>query len=225
LNWRPYRLLFLLMLFLTGCGPTVIRNAPIAGQGQATRIPTPNNEILFRDDFSNPESGWDTSSDEHGADSYTLGGYRMTVTVPQYDSWVYPGKDFVDVQIEADAIRLGGPDNNDFGLICRLKDNDNYYSFTLGSNGYYAVYKRQDGESALLGMTEEQTSPAILTGIGTNHIRVDCVGSRLTLYANQTKLFDVQDTSFTHGDVGMIVGTYDDPGADILWKNFTVYEP
>jgi hypothetical protein len=63
------------------------------------------------------------------------------------------------------------------------------------------------------------------TGSTTNHIQVKCLGSSLTLSANGKVLADVSDTDFAAGDVGLIVGTYDTSGADVLFDNFVVTKP
>jgi hypothetical protein len=35
----------------------------------------------------------------------------------------------------------------------------------------------------------------------------------------------VPDTSFTSGDVGLIAGTYEEAGTDVLFDNFVVTKP
>ena len=66
---------------------------------------------------------------------------------------------------------------------------------------------------------------AIETGNVTNDIKVDCVGSTLTLYANGSQLISVEDTAFASGDVGLLAGTFDTPGTDIHFDNFVVRQP
>ena len=68
-------------------------------------------------------------------------------------------------------------------------------------------------------------SEQINQGNATNAIRADCVGDNLTLYANGTILADVRDSRFTSGDVGLIAGTFDIPGAEILFDDFVVRQP
>ncbi len=65
-------------------------------------------------------------------------------------------------------------------------------------------------------------SDAILQGAATNRIRADCAGSTLTLYANETEIVSVTDSSFTGGNVGLIAKAYATPGVDILFDNFIV---
>ena len=92
---------------------------------------TPRPNSIFVDDFSNPASGWETWSDANGSFvAYQNGGLRILVKDKQFDYWSRPGKRFVDARIEVDAIKVAGPNDNDFGLICRSQDRNNFYAFS-----------------------------------------------------------------------------------------------
>jgi len=181
--------------------------------------------VLFQDDFSDTTSGWDRVEDDVGIADYANGVYRIFVNVDNTDAWSNPGLDFSDVIVEVEATKVGGPDDNDFGVICRYEDINNFYFFIVSSDGYYAVGKVIDGTQELLGESEMISGGAIKTGNMTNNLRVDCIGSTLTLYANGTQLTTVDDTSFTSGDVGLLAGTFDTPGTDIHFDNFVVRAP
>jgi hypothetical protein len=42
---------------------------------------------------------------------------------------------------------------------------------------------------------------------------------------NGIQLFEVTDSDFSSGDVGVIAGAYDTPGVEILFDNFAVLKP
>ena len=111
------------------------------------------------------------------------------------------------------------------GLICRLKDDKNFYFGVISADGFYGIGKRKEGVTSLLSGTEMKPSSAILTDSQINRIRFDCNGSNLSLYVENTKLASVNDTEFTVGDVGILAGSFDQPGADIYFDNFVVYKP
>jgi hypothetical protein len=113
----------------------------------------------------------------------------------------------------------------DMGIICRYKDESNFYFLRITSDGYYGISKLVDGEESLLGSEELQSSSQIKTGTETNRLRADCVGNTLTLYANGQVLASVTDDSLTGGDVGLIAGTFDQAGNDARFDNFVVYRP
>jgi len=180
---------------------------------------------LFSDDFSDPDSGWDRAQEETGVTDYDNGTYRIFVDESQHDYWANPGLSFTDVQVEVDATKNGGPDDNDFGLICRYQDTENFYAFLISSDGFYAILKYSGGSSETLGSDSWPPSEAINQGAATNHLRADCIGDSLALYANDQQLHAVTDSAFSSGDVGLIAGTFDEPGADIAFDDFVVLQP
>lgn len=182
--------------------------------------------VLLEDDFSDTGSGWTTFSDEEGINDYQDGGFRILVNRENYYFWSNPSLTYTDVIMEVDGKKLAGPDENDYGLICRYQDAANFYFFTIGSDGYYGVSKYFNGEETLVGMTEMgQNTSVIQGGDATNHIRVTCKGNSLTLEVNGTILVDVADSDLTSGDIGLIAGTYDTPGVDVLFDNLVVIKP
>ncbi len=68
-------------------------------------------------------------------------------------------------------------------------------------------------------------SEDIKQGAVTNHLRADCIGDTLKLHANGIMLGAVQDTDFHSGDVGLIAGTFDKPGTEVRFDNFSVLKP
>ena len=91
---------------------------------------------------------------------YVEGGYRILVRLPGLNFWSTPEKDFRDVRLEADVLKLAGPDENRMGLMCRYQ-NGNYYFFIVSNDGFYAVGKFVDGQTTLLGQSEMQASASI----------------------------------------------------------------
>jgi len=215
---KPLLAIFVLLLASLAC-QTVSGGggeAPASGNGAG---------VLFQDDFSDPQSGWDQVRTADGITDYEDGIYRITVNTPNQDVWANPGKSFTDVHIEVEATKQGGPDDNDFGVICRYQNTDNFYFFIISSDGYYGIGKVQDGSQQLLGMENMEQSDAIYQGQASNRIAAECQGDQLTLWANGTKLFTIQDADFPSGDVGLMAGTFDTPGTDIAFDNFIVTQP
>jgi hypothetical protein len=183
-------------------------------------------ETLFKDDFTNPNSGWGLWSKEGALVEYhPSGGLRILVTESQYDFWSVSGRQFSDVQVEVDAMLIGGPVDNDFGLICRYKDENNFYMLIISSDGYYGIAKMKDGQYSMIGSDQLQYSSVIAQGQSTNRLRGDCVGQRLVLFVNDQKLMEAADSDFTSGDVGLLAGAYDEPNVDIMFNNFVVKKP
>jgi hypothetical protein len=182
--------------------------------------------VLFQDDFSNPSSGWMHGTDSNGniAD-YSKGGFRIFVNTNIESYITIPHLQFTDVRIEVEASKIGGPDDNDFGVVCRFQDEKNFYFFEISSDGYYGIGKFKNDQLILLNNEKMQASEIIHQGNGSNHLRADCNHSELIFYVNGQKLAQINDADFKTGDVGLIAGTFKTPGTDILFDNFTVIKP
>jgi hypothetical protein len=213
---KPFRFHAILILFLFlevgGCTPTAIQPK--------------NGNIILIDDFSSNINNWNVWENEAGsAVSYFQQGLVFIVNIPQYDYISIPNGTFSDVRIEATVNKLTGPDDNDFGIICRYQNEKNYYGFIISSDGYYGIIKVKDGKYDLLNSKNLQFSPMIQTGNEYNHLRMDCIGNKISSYVNETKLAEVTDPDFLNGRVGLMAGSFSNPGVAILFDNFLVLEP
>jgi hypothetical protein len=191
------------------------------------------NKIVFQDDFSDTSTGWPSSTDADGIVDYDSGSYRIRVDTigadkKGIDIWAHPGQDIKgDVRVEVDATKIGGPDSNDMGVICRYsKKNDkyNFYYFLITSDGYVAIAKMKDSHPTFISGEQMEESSAIKK-TQTNHIRGDCIGKKMTLYVNDEQVATATDSDFTGGDVGLIAGTFGTTGVDIHFDDFVVRQP
>jgi hypothetical protein len=182
------------------------------------------NTPFFMDDFSDHQNGWKLTIQDEGIVQYDGDAIRMLIKNPGTELWSTPGISIKDSSINVDAEKISGPDNNLFGLICRYKDSNNFYAFIVSSDGYYAIVKSIGGERKILSSDSFETSGFIQKGVSNNHLRADCTGKTLTLYVNWEKLDEVSDIDLSSGDVGIIAGTFNEPGTDIKFDNFIVIE-
>jgi hypothetical protein len=193
-----------------------------------TETLVPSGSVLYQDIFSNPKSGWGEladKADEAGAAGYANGAYRIVVTQPNVNLWSHPGMDFATIHEEVSLMAPDGPQANRMGLICRLKDDKSFYFFVISADGFYGIGKMKDGATSLLTGDKMQKNDAILTGTQINRLRADCVGNLLILYVNNVLVGSAMDNDFTSGDVGILAGTFDEPGVDVYFDNFVVYKP
>ena len=102
-------------------------------------------EILFQDDFSDSSSGWDHININDIVTDYQDGIYRIFVNSENTDAWSNPGLDFENSLIEIEGAKIGGPDDNYFGVICRYQGPGNFYAFIISSDGYYTISKWSNG--------------------------------------------------------------------------------
>jgi hypothetical protein len=221
MNKKVYFALAVLVLVALACG---INSGP-------TPTPAGNNgamQVLFKDDFSDVNSGWDRTTNASGTTDYVSGGYRINVIDTDTYFFANPYQSFQnDVRIEVDATKAGGPDDNAFGVQCRYQDTKNYYYFYISSDGYAGIGIDNAGTKTIISSSDGNlvSDSHINQGAATNHIRADCIGSNLSLYVNGTQTSTATDSTFTGGDVGLVAKTFKVAGTDILFQNFVVYKP
>lgn len=188
-------------------------------------IETSSGDVLFQDDFSRPMSGWDR---HHGTDydaEYSDGAYTIRVNTANSDVWSTPDLSFTDLQMQVEATKIVGPDDNLFGLICRYQDARNFYFFAISSDGYAGIGINKDGRRRIISGDALLPAEAIRQGAASNTIRADCEGFQLQLYVNGVLVRESQAAEWSQGDVGLLVGTYSDPGVEIRFDNFSVVKP
>lgn len=181
--------------------------------------------IFFKDSFESQSGGWMTFNDGMGYAGYDEGGFRIKASIENYQFWSVPGLNFRDTMIFTRARKIGGPDNNLFGLICRYQNDANYYSFVIGSDGYYGIFKIIEGQQTLIGQQHMDFSEDIHQGNAENAIQAVCKEEELILLVNGEQLLYVTDDALSQGDVGLIVGNFSMPGTDIVFDNFIVAKP
>lgn len=201
------------LFFLVSCAPSPTAATPAL----------PSGTVIFQDEFDNNASGWDRLANDVGIMDYDEGGYRMLIRQPQMNFWSTPEMDLRDARVEADVTKLNGPAENRAGLMCRYRDGD-YYFFIISNDGYYTIGKFSGGKTTLLGQSEMQASEMIQTD-SVNHLRADCIGDSLVFYVNYQLIAGASDAELATGDVGLLAGSFAEPGVDVLFDHFVVMQP
>ncbi len=188
-----------------------------------TPTPTIPLSVSFRDDFS-IDTGWFTVDRGDYGFRLVQGGYLVFVNVLNTPIWSVRQRKFIDVSLEVDASVLSGAEDNYYGLVCRQVNGDNYYALVISPNGSYGIAKAKEGVFSFI-QEGEAPSGVIKSGMEVNRVRADCMGKTLSLYANQVKLVEVEDSDFEGGWVGVIVGTRFSSGVEVLFDNFAAMKP
>ena len=217
---KRYLGILLIAFLLSGCGKLPLVSTFLGDSPQATQ----DNQLFF-DDFSETKNGWDRFSGEIGSTDYKNKTYQITVNEPNTDLFANPAKLYKDTIIEVTAARIGGPDNNSFGVICRFQDEKNFYAAQISSDGYAGIFRMKDGIYKLLGQDAMIPVPAILGGSAVNTIHLECIGRSLALAVNGAPVDAREDKSFENGDVGLIAGSFEEAGVVIVFDNFMVTLP
>lgn len=203
-------LLASLSITLTGCGVLNLPSAP--------------GSVLFQDDFARSSSGWDRRHTPSYSTEYVDGRYRIAVYQPNTDAWGNPGIHVADVRIEVDVHQMGGPDDNLFGVICRYQDAGNFYFLITSTDGFSGIGEYINGQRRLLSGDAMLPIPGVAAGLPEHHLRAECNGSQLSLYVDNILASQAPAAEWAAGDVGLMSGTYPQPGTDIAFDNFSVLQ-
>jgi hypothetical protein len=187
----------------------------------------PGGNVLFADSFDDPQSGWDVRQTENGASGYQNGRYFIRVDKPKYQLWSTPGESFVgDVVIEVTVGLASGPQENEMGVICRYQDKGNFVYGSVGADGYYAIVEiKNDTATILTGAGKYRQADAIPVGSETYLIRLACEGDRYTLFVDGEQIDSASSGAFSGGDAGLLAGTFDQGGVEIVFDDFKVSTP
>ncbi len=139
--------------------------------------------ILFEDDFSDPESGWSTSTADGGEIKYENGELRIRdYTNPNTATLSKLERQFSDLTIEVESRSVDGSPDNWHGIYCRYVDSDNYYVGAYSADGYYTGLVKINGQKEEWAKDQ---SDAILQGLDArNAVRLECLGNQIRFYVN-----------------------------------------
>ncbi|HKZ70224.1 MAG TPA: hypothetical protein VJ020_09095 [Anaerolineales bacterium] len=191
----------------------------------ACRAQPQSGDVLLADDFSNPDSGFTRQADADAITDYHEGEYQIQVFTSNINVWSVNGQKFADVKIDVNARTAAGSENNTFGVVCRHRDDSNFYFFAISADGYYAIGKVKEGAMELISSQVYEPSDKIHTGQDLNHIAATCLGESLTLSVNDAQIAQAADPDFADGKIGLIAGTFDDPETDVRFDNLVVTKP
>lgn len=185
----------------------------------------PPGSVLFQDDFSRRSSGWPTRHTAQAILEYEEDRYTMLVLAPHASQWSTPGLNVGPARIEVDALHISGPDDNFFGLVCRYQDDANFAFLIASSDGFAGIGEYRQGERILLSGGAMLPAEPIAPRGYSNHMMAECLDDALRLYINGLLVAEAPTGAVENGDVGLITGSYADPGVEIVFDNFSVQVP
>lgn len=184
-------------------------------------LPSPG-QVLLQDDFSNPDSGWTKREGANIALAYQEGGYVISIMPVESFGLGTIGKYYQDVILQANAKVTHPIGSGDFGLVCRYLDDKNYYYLAVSEDGYYGIFKRQDGNTTPL---VDWTYSAQIPQYARLNLTAACIGATLTLGVNGAGIAQTQDGTFQVGGIGLGAGTAQTPALVVSFDDLHVFAP
>jgi len=181
----------------------------------------------FNDDFSDPSSGWDIRSNNMGEWGYEAGEYSIylkksgNVIGDRNESKTGLYKDF-SVEVETKKISKT-VDDSAVGLIFRMQDAKNAYSFWIrSSSGTYCLVKTYNGVPDML--VSWAFSRYINRDNIPNKLKVACNKDHIEVDINGHGLLALNDATFSMGYVQLGVSSWSSDDCHYHFDNFTIHE-
>jgi hypothetical protein len=167
--------------------------------------------------------GWNSPRPTRPPD-WQAPGLPLDLEAPAQETFLellnHPGGDFT---LEVEATPLYGPESgfNGYGLVYRAQDTTHYYTFAVGSDGYYAVLRIASGDETPLA--EWQQFPHVHRRQEPNRLRVTCAGTICHFYINDEYAVAVEDDTWLNGDVGLWVRSFGDEHVGIRFLSASTW--
>ena len=200
------------------------------GEVQAT-VNLTITDVIHKDDFSDPSTGWVVASSDAGEAKYEDGRYHLLTRRPDD---IIVGKNpaigqLGDFLLEVDVRSLSTARDASYGVTFRQKDidrSDNFYYFQVSSrSGRYRIERLSNGVWTTL--RDWTDSNQIKNAPAVNRLKVVCEGAQIELYVNGASLATIADDSFREGFVGLAAGPGLEAGStvDVVFDNIAIYFP
>lgn len=192
----------------------------------STPLPTPTpsftqGDLLYEQDFVDPDDDWEISESEDVVYSLDNGAYSIEVIKPSWMAWNAAGPNLDNFVLELDAGLIEGNKYNAYGVLFAYKNKDNRYELDINGNGSFTFGKKVSGT-----WTEivEWTNHSAIKGTGMiNHITLIRLGDRITLYVNDELVYECEDSSLQVGSLAVAVTAYENPPARATFDNIKVW--
>ncbi len=209
-------------LFMQQQAPASATSAstPVSDSGGAVADAPPLGEgRLLEDDFSDESvSNLDVSEDDLSRSAYEDGAYVIEVKAAETVVWSLVSGPYAGVSVEVEAEVAADSDIAAAGLVFNYQDNANFYLYSVSNDGYYSLELLSDGEWTTL--VDPTLSDAVQGA--RNLLRVEARGERIALYLNGALVEETVDGTFTTGEVGLAVSTFEGSTGTVRFDNLVI---
>jgi eukaryotic-like serine/threonine-protein kinase len=208
------------LLMLSSCGSTPSTHfTPTASPIISNPYPPHQGTLVMNDSLHDNSRGyqWDEKS---ASCRFRKDGYHTSTVVNNYNLFCTAyATDFSNFAYEAEMTILKGDSG---GLMLRADpDKAEYYYFRIDQTGYFLFIAFTGHTSG--AVLAEGTTSALHKGIGhPNLIGIVAQGDHFTLYVNHQQVKTVTNSTFNHGQIGVVVFDYNSP-AEVVFTDAKVW--
>ncbi len=195
--------------------PTLTFTPAIIGVGE--------DELPYRDDFSDINSGWPDGAACEGTYGYEGDAYRMVNGLPDCPLCVSRYRTHYNAVIDVTVTKHSGANDAFFGVTCRKAGEANYFALMINGDREYIIKRVVGGFETVDAIG---TSNAIRGNNASNRLVATCNESVFTLEVNGVEVASAVDPYLAYGFLlGLIVQTQQGIPVDVSFDNFDAYAP
>lgn len=183
----------------------------------------------FRDDFSNPASGWPhgaaTRDTDLGFAVYTdSGAYQLTPVQDDVFGFMPAPRqsESGDLRMQSDLFLYAGIGAGAGGLACRYQDGRNFYAFMVRGDRVLQILRIVDGVATSLAQGSVES---IMQGTVDTRIEARCEGDQLSMAVRGGSSLQARDSSLRGGQAGVFVIGQSAAGTSAVFDNVVLQLP
>ena len=175
---------------------------------------------MLDDPLSDNSKGYGWGS---GKCQFTGGAYHVKSQTQSYFTLCYAqGTDYSNFAFQVQMTILAGDSG---GIVFRADGvNNRYYLFHIFSSGFYAFDLYVGSIASHTRTLASGSSSAISTSLNQpNLITVVARGSSIDLFVNQQYVTGGSDSTYSHGQIGVIASDYFGNSTEVVYSNAKVW--
>ncbi len=161
--------------------------------------------VWYNEDFNDNSKKWYINDNDNSNTTIENGNYNIELKLKDEGSWIFFGSTlYIDVSkdyvIETNITQVDGLDNYAYCLLWGVKDVNNHFGLGITSNGYFKVFKRDNGTYSDLKAYEQTTA---IKPLGTpNKLGITKKQNRWRFFVNEQEVYSMNIQEF----FGMALG-------------------
>lgn len=175
--------------------------------------PAPADKVILRDDFSSPQ--WGTGTDADSAVEYVNDALNFDVFTEDYFVWSTPdGETYANIRMEVTVINNGTDTTTAFGFMCNKSAGNDFHYLVMTPAGQYAIAVAKEGERDVFLTNNDEWADSDLIAVNADSYRLgaECGNGRLTLFVDGQQVASVADSTYTSGQVAVVVWSGEEAG-------------
>jgi hypothetical protein len=191
----------------------------------STPLPSPVPGVLYSDDFSNNQSGWQQSNNAGEEFQYSDGQYVIGFPGDGLAHLACAHRNFSDAVLTVDSVFLSGDADHTWSwVIWRFIDIHNFYILEFNAEGDFCVSKRSDGNYQALAINHlDSTSGILKKGKQWNSIAIFSKNGASSISFNGNYVANVADSQFPSGDICLGATSIGTGTGTVAFDNLVVY--